>query len=69
MSSSYQASFPGESFAKVTHNVDMNCTQNLVLDLNVDASEALGVDLGVDSEINLEPSTTSNLAQLAKLQS
>ena len=59
VSSSYQASFPGESFAKVTHNVDMNCTQNLVLDLNVDASEALGVDQGVNSEINLEPSTTS----------
>ena len=69
VSSSYQASFPGESSANVTHNVDMNRTQNLVQDLNVDASETLDVDLGDNSEINLEPSTTSNLAQLAKLQS
>jgi len=69
VSSSYQASFPGESSANVTHNVDMNRTQNLVQDLNVDASETLDVDLGDNSEINLEPSTTSNLAQLAPLTS
>jgi len=67
--SSHQASFPGESSANVTDNVDTNRTQNLVQDFNVDSSEALGVDLGVDSEINLEPSPTSNLAQLAKLTS
>ena len=47
----------------------MNRTQNLVQDLNVDASETLDVDLGDNSEINLEPSTTSNLAQLAPLTS
>ena len=69
VSSSYQASFPGESSANVTHNVDMNRTQNLVQDLNVDASETLDVDLGDNSEINLEPSTTRNLAQLAPLTS
>jgi len=69
VSSSYQASFPGESSANVTHNVDMNRTQNLVQDLNVAASETLDVDLGDNSEINLEPSTTSNLAQLAPLTS
>ena len=67
MSSSQQASFPAESSANITHTVDMNRTQNLVQDLNVDASETLGVDLGINSEINLEPSTTSNLAQLASL--
>ena len=33
----------------------------------MDASETIVVDLGVNSEINLEPSTTSNLAQLASL--
>jgi len=67
MSSSQQASFPAESSANITHNVDTNRTQNLVQDLNVDASETLDVDLGINSEINLEPSTTSNLAQLASL--
>jgi len=67
LSSSYQASFPGEFSANVTHNVDMNRTQNLVQDLNVAASKTLDVDLGDNSEINLEPSTTSNLAQLAPL--
>ena len=35
----------------------------------MDASETIVVDLGVNSEINLEPSTTSNLAQLAPLTS
>merc|ERR1719209_1592165 len=69
MSSSQQASFPAESSANITHNVDTNRTQNLVQDLNVDASETLDVDLGINSEINLEPSTTSNLAQLASLTS
>jgi len=69
ISSSQQASFPGESSANITHNVDTNRTQNLVQDLNVDASETLDVDLGINSEINLEPSTISNLAQLASLTS
>jgi len=69
MSSSQQASFPAESSANITHNVDTNRTQNLVQDLNVDASETLDVDLGINSEINLEPSTISNLTQLASLTS
>merc|ERR1719285_1366012 len=47
----------------------MNRTQNLVRDLNVDASETHDVDLAINSEINLEPSTTNNLAQLASLTS
>merc|ERR1719209_904935 len=69
MSSSQQASFPAESSANITHNVDMNRTQNLVRDLNVDASETHDVDLAINSEINLEPSTTNTLAQLASLTS